>query len=131
MALGGTSHATVMAAWDRALLGVVPSVGAETFGNVVTEAMSRGSAVVASRLGGIVDIIEHGRSGLLVPPADAAALAAAIQQLIDDPALRERIGSEARRRVELFAASRVLPRFERLYRDVIAGRDRPQGVSIP
>lgn len=121
LALGGTTHATVMAAWDRALLGVVPSVGAETFGNVVTEAMSRGRAVVASRLGGIVDIIEDGRSGLLVSPGDDADLAAAIQRLVDDPELRERLGAAARERVELFAASRVLPRFEALYREVIAG----------
>jgi glycosyltransferase involved in cell wall biosynthesis len=121
LALGGTSHATVMAAWDRALLGVVPSVGAETFGNVVTEAMSRGRAVVGSRLGGIVDIIEDGRSGLLVPPGDDAALARAMQELVDDPALRERLGAAARRRVELFAASRVLPRFEALYRELVAG----------
>lgn len=119
VALGGTSHATVMAAWDRALLGVVPSVGAETFGNVVTEAMSRGRAVVASRLGGIVDIIEDEQSGLLVPANDDAALAAAMQRLIDDEALRERIGAAARERVELFAASRVLPRFEALYRELL------------
>ncbi|HET9850875.1 MAG TPA: glycosyltransferase family 4 protein [Candidatus Limnocylindrales bacterium] len=122
LALGGTTHATVMAAWDRALFGVVPSVGAETFGNVVTEAMSRGRAVVASRLGGIVDIIEDGRSGLLVPPNDPAALAAAMQGLIDDPALRDRLGAAARDRVQLYAASRVLPRFEALYRELIAAR---------
>jgi glycosyltransferase involved in cell wall biosynthesis len=111
-----------MAAWDRALFGVVPSVGAETFGNVVTEAMSRGRAVVASRLGGIVDIIEDGRSGLLVPANDDAALASAMQDLIDDAALRARLGAAARRRVALFAASRVLPRFEALYRELLAGR---------
>jgi glycosyltransferase involved in cell wall biosynthesis len=126
IALGGTSHATVMAAWDRALFGVVPSVGAETFGNVVTEAMSRGRAVVASRLGGIVDIVEDGRSGLLVPPGDDAALAAAMQRLIDDSQLRDRLGAAARERVNLFAASRVLPRFEALYRELVASRGRPR-----
>jgi glycosyltransferase involved in cell wall biosynthesis len=130
VAPGATSHATVMAAWDRALLGVVPSVGAETFGNVVTEAMSRGRAVVASRLGGIVDIIEDGRSGLLVPPGDAPALGEAVQRLLDDPALRASLGAAARERVELFAAARVLPRFEALYRRVIAGDlPRPDGLA--
>lgn len=120
LALGSASQATVLAAWDRALLGVAPSVGAETFGNVVTEAMSRGRAVVGSRLGGIVDIIEDERCGLLVPPGDAEALAAAMQRLLDDPDLRARLGDAARIRVERFTAARVLPEFEQLYRDVLA-----------
>jgi glycosyltransferase involved in cell wall biosynthesis len=128
LALGAAGHADVMAAWDRALLGVVPSVGAETFGNVVTEAMSRGRAVVASRLGGIVDIIEDEVSGLLVAPGDDRALAAGIQRLIDDPVLRERLGAAAAERVQRFAADRVLPQFEDLYRDILAldAPDRPR-----
>jgi glycosyltransferase involved in cell wall biosynthesis len=120
-ALGPASHATVMAAWDRALLGVVPSVGAEAFGNVVTEAMSRGRAVVGSRLGGIVDIIEDGVSGSLVAPGDEAALALAMQRLIDDPQLRSKLEAGARSRAERFAATRVLPQFERLYEVVLEG----------
>jgi glycosyltransferase involved in cell wall biosynthesis len=119
VALGSTSHATVMAAWDRAMFGVVPSVGAETFGNVVTEAMVRGRPVVASRLGGIVDIIEDGVSGLLVPPGDEEGLASAMQRLIDDGGLRSTLGNGARDRVERFSASRILPRFEALYRRVL------------
>jgi glycosyltransferase involved in cell wall biosynthesis len=123
--LGGTSHATVMAAWERAMFGVVPSVGAETFGNVVTEAMSRGRAVVASRLGGIVDIIEDETSGLLVTAGDEQALAAAMQRLVDDEGLRSDLGTAARTRVERFAASRVLPQFEALYRELLAEPPRP------
>lgn len=115
LAVGSGSQATVLAAWDRALFGVVPSVVAETFGNVVTEGMSRGRAIVASRIGGIVDIIEDGRSGLLVPPGEPAALADVMQRLIDEPDLRTALGAGARRRVERFAASRVLPDYEALY----------------
>jgi len=130
LALGAANHATVMAAWDRATLGVVPSVGAETFGNVVTEAMSRGRAVVGSKLGGIVDIIEDGQSGLLVEPGDDRALAAAIQRLLDDPALRVRLGVAAAERVQRFSASRVVPQFEQLYRDVLdAGRARRPRIA--
>jgi glycosyltransferase involved in cell wall biosynthesis len=121
---GGTTHATVMAAWERAMFGVVPSVGAETFGNVVTEAMSQGRPVVGSRLGGIVDIIEDGVSGLLVPAGDEEALAAAMQRLIDDPVLRSALGEAARKRAELFAASRVLPQFEAMYQELVAGERR-------
>jgi glycosyltransferase involved in cell wall biosynthesis len=120
IALGPTSHPTVMAAWDRAMLGVVPSVGAEAFGNVVTEAMSRGRAVVGSRIGGITDIIEDGVSGLLVPPGDEAALAAALDRLIVDPTLRSQLEAGARRRAARFAAAVVLPRFEALYAAVVA-----------
>ena len=128
VALGATSHATVMAAWERAMFGVVPSVGAETFGNVVTEAMSRGRPVVASRLGGIVDIIEDGASGLLVPAGNEEALAAAMQRLLDDDGLRSNLGNAARERVEVFAASRVLPQFEALYRELLSRRG-PAGLG--
>jgi glycosyltransferase involved in cell wall biosynthesis len=104
------------------MFGVVPSVWPETFGNVVTEAMSRGRPVVASRLGGIVDIIEDGASGLLVPAADEEALAAAMQRLLDDDGLRSDLGTAARERVERFAASRVIPQFEALYRELLSRR---------
>jgi glycosyltransferase involved in cell wall biosynthesis len=131
LALGATSHATVMAAWERAAFGVVPSVGAETFGNVVTEAMSQGRAVVASRLGGIVDIIEDEVSGLLVPAGDEAALAGAMQRLLDDDELRSNLGYAARERVKRFEASRVLPQFEALYRQLVsqAAVDRGEGTD--
>ena len=118
--LGAASHATVMAAWDHATLGVVPSVGAETFGNVVTEAMTHGRAVVASRLGGIVDIIEDGVSGLLVPPGDERSLAVAMQRLLDDEPLRSAIGHAARARVERFTAERVIPQFAAMYEELVA-----------
>ena len=121
--LGQASHATVMAAWDRALFGVVPSVGAETFGNVATEAMSRGRPVIGSRLGGIVDIIEDGVSGLLVPPGDDHALAAAMRRLLEDPELLERLGEGARERVARFSAARVLPQFEATYAALLDGTE--------
>jgi glycosyltransferase involved in cell wall biosynthesis len=122
VAMGPASHATVVAAWERALFGLVPSVGAETFGNVVTEAMEQGRPVIGSRLGGIVDIIVDGESGILVPPGDATALAAAMARLLADEGLRDRLGEGARERVRQFEASVVIPMFERVYRDLAAGR---------
>jgi glycosyltransferase involved in cell wall biosynthesis len=65
--------------------------------NVVLEALAAGRPVVASRVAGIPEVIEDGRSGLLVPPADAAALAAALRRLAEDPTTRARLGCAARR----------------------------------
>src|SRR5712691_4797457 len=64
------------------------------------EAMATGLPVVASRISGIPELVDDGRSGLLVPPGDAEALAAAIRRLHDDPALRERLGAAARERIQ-------------------------------
>jgi glycosyltransferase involved in cell wall biosynthesis/peptidoglycan/xylan/chitin deacetylase (PgdA/CDA1 family) len=66
---------------------------------VLMEAMSSGLAVVASAISGIPELVEHGTSGLLVPPGDAPAIAGALRLLASDPALRERLGRDARRRV--------------------------------
>jgi glycosyltransferase involved in cell wall biosynthesis len=66
---------------------------------VLMEAMSCGVPVVASELSGIPELVEHGRTGLLVPPGDPAALARALERLHADRALRRRLGIEARRRV--------------------------------
>ncbi|HEX8075826.1 MAG TPA: glycosyltransferase family 4 protein [Thermoleophilaceae bacterium] len=119
--LESVAHATVMAAWDRALFGVFPSRLAEPFGNVVHEAMSRGRAAIGTTPGGHSELIVDGESGLLVPSGDVDALTAAIRRLIDDGALRDRLATAARERARLFAAERALPRIEELYRAAIDG----------
>ena len=63
------------------------------------EAMAHGCPVVATRVGGIPQLVEHGRTGLLVPPRDPAALRAAIETVLADPELGRRMGREARARV--------------------------------
>ncbi|HEY3119415.1 MAG TPA: glycosyltransferase family 4 protein [Vicinamibacteria bacterium] len=65
--------------------------------NVVLEALAAGRPVVASRVAGIPDVIEDGVNGLLVPPADATALAGALRRLAEDPTTRARLGCAARR----------------------------------
>lgn len=62
----------------------------------VIEGMGAGLAIVATPVGAVPDIIDDGKTGLLVPPGDAEALAAALRRLIEDPALRERLGTAAR-----------------------------------
>ena len=83
------------------------SIAPEPFGAVIMEAMAMGCAVIASREGGPMEIVEDGVSGLLVPPRDAAGLAAAIDGLLRDPARRRQLGQAARARVEARYAREV------------------------
>ena len=76
---------------------VVAAAGdAEGPPNAVLEAMAAGAPIVASHSAGIAEAVEHGHTGLLVPPGDPAALAAALRRLIAEPALRQRLGAAAR-----------------------------------
>lgn len=72
------------------------SIVAEPFGRVVVEAMMCGRPVVATRGGGVTEIIRDGETGLLVPPGDASALAAAIGCVLSQPALAERLAQKGR-----------------------------------
>lgn len=112
-------HAAVMAAWERALFGVAPSIWPETFCTVITEAMTRGKPVIANRLGGPIDLIRHGETGLLLPPGDVAALAQAMQLLSGDATLRARMGVGAKQHVRQFTPPAVIPRFEALYAELV------------
>lgn len=87
--------ADVLGAADVA---VVPSVWAEAFGLAALEPMSRGVPVVASRVGGIPEVVRDGVDGLLVPPGDEVALADALGSILTDEDRRARMGADARRR---------------------------------
>jgi glycosyltransferase involved in cell wall biosynthesis len=124
-------HAAVMRAWDRALLGVAPSICADALPGVVREAMSRGVPVVGSRVGGIVDMIEDQVNGLLVEPGDIDGLAAAMQALLDDPGRRADLGAHARLDVARYVPDAIGAAFERLYEDAVVppgNASRVEGV---
>jgi glycosyltransferase involved in cell wall biosynthesis len=108
-------HVAVMEAWRRSMLGFLPSIWEEPFGIVLLEAMKFGRPVIASRVGGITDIVLDGVTGLLVPPGDADALRGAIQRLLDEPDLRQQMGGAAEQRLVEFQARTVVPRFEQVY----------------
>jgi glycosyltransferase involved in cell wall biosynthesis len=76
---------------------VVPAVSPESFGLTALEAQAAGCAVVASAAGGLADVVRHGETGLLVPPGDPDALAAAVGRLLGDAALRDRLGAAGQR----------------------------------
>jgi glycosyltransferase involved in cell wall biosynthesis len=80
------------------------------------EAMSAGRPVVASRLPGLAELVVDGETGLLVPPGDKAALARQTRRLLDDSALRQRLGEKGRQRAaEQFGARAMVRRFGELY----------------
>jgi glycosyltransferase involved in cell wall biosynthesis len=82
---------------DAATLVVLPS-RSEGLGRVVLEASARSRPVVASRVGGIPELVEDGETGVLVRPEDATALAAAVLRILDDPATAKAMGERGRRR---------------------------------
>ena len=88
----------VPALMEAADLVVLPSLR-EGLSNVVLEAMALGRAVLSTPVGGIPQAIDNGRHGVLVEPTDTDALARALLTLIDDPALRERLGRAAQHKV--------------------------------
>jgi glycosyltransferase involved in cell wall biosynthesis len=105
--------------YRRATLCVVPSLW-EGFGYVCAEAMACGLAVIASRTGGLAEIVEDEESGVLVEPGNATELAAAILDLVRDAKRRAKIGARARDRVvEEFSSSAIAAKMADLYRQVV------------
>lgn len=86
----------------------------------VLEAMAARRPVVSSAIGGTEELIEDGRSGLLVPPCDAGALAAALRRLLGDVGLREQLVARARERVEReFTRAGMAARVSTVYRELL------------
>ncbi|WP_376790593.1 glycosyltransferase [Thermoflexus sp.] len=86
----------------------------------VMEAMAAGKPVIATAVGGVPELVEDGVSGLLVPPADAGALAEAIWKVVDDPELRVRMGCAAFRRAkERFDVGVMVRGYEALYEQLL------------
>jgi glycosyltransferase involved in cell wall biosynthesis len=114
------------AAWVQA----VPSRWAEPFGIVAAEAMMRGTAVVASSSGGLVDIVRDGETGFRIPPDDASALAEALLRLVRDRELAEQMG-RAGREVALahFSEATFVDRFVELYQTLCQSSVKTMAVN--
>ena len=91
---GYVAYDAVPAVYRRGDVFVSPT-HAEGFSNTILEAMATGLPIVSCHAVGVVDCLRDGENGLLVPPGDAGALAAALRRLLDDPALRARLGGSA------------------------------------
>jgi rhamnosyl/mannosyltransferase len=124
---GTVLDAELVALYHACDVFVLPSVTrAEAFGMVQIEAMACGRPVVSTAVrSGVPWVNQHGETGLVVEPGDARALAAALQTLLADAALRRQFGAAGRRRVALeFTAARMAERTVALYRHVLNGNSR-------
>jgi glycosyltransferase involved in cell wall biosynthesis len=125
MPLGPWPHEAVLEAWRRCRIALVPSIWSEPFGLVALEAMAAGRPIIASRTGGLVDMIVDGESGMLVSPGDVVALRAAIVKLVASPDFCRRLGLAGQHRAGEFGAAVVLPRLEQVYRNLCTVSSRP------
>jgi len=113
-------HEVVTQLYSHAAVFCCPSVY-EPFGLINLEAMACETPVVASAVGGIVEVVEDGKTGLLVPPAQPEVLAQALTRVLDNPELGRRMGKAGRARVEArFSWASVAERTEEVYAEAIA-----------
>ena len=112
----------IIATFDVAVL---PSFF-EGMGRVLLEAMTMGKPVVASSVGGIPDLVHHGKTGLLVTPGSVSELKSGLLTLIRNKALAKEMGKEGRKRIsEEFSAGRMAQSIEKLYRELL----QTKGIS--
>lgn len=127
--IGAVAHDRVAGFLRAADVVVVPSVvdeegNVDGLPNVLLEALAAGKPVVASRVGGIPDVIEDRRNGLLVPPADPRAIAAALAELAADAALRGRLAAAAVQTARCRSWDAYVDRLLAIYAEAVA-----EGVS--
>jgi glycosyltransferase involved in cell wall biosynthesis len=118
---GLLDHSSVMDLMRTACVVVVPSIVPDCCPTVVLEAMAVGRPVVAAASGGIVDLVDDGVTGLLVPPGDPIALSASLSAVVNDRKTAAAMGSEAVERARLFTASAVVGQVESLYERLMSG----------
>jgi glycosyltransferase involved in cell wall biosynthesis len=95
------------------------TMSTESFGIVNLEAMACGVPIVASKIGGIPDVVKDGENGLLVPPRDSGALADVIIYLLENEDIRERMGKNGRKKVEDYSWEKIAEETENVYETVL------------
>jgi glycosyltransferase involved in cell wall biosynthesis len=109
--------AEVMATFD---LFVLPSLN-EGMGKVLVEAMAMGKPIIASKVGGVSDLVKNEENGLLVPPEDAEAIARSISILHSDPMKRKAMGEKGKAIAVEYGADSMVQKINRLYRKLVGG----------
>ncbi len=118
--LRNLGHAAVMAAWQRAGVGFIPSLFPDPCPTVAIEAMACGVPVVASRTGGLPDLVDDRRTGVLVEPGDVGALRDVMGDIVHRRLRTAAMGKRALARAPEFMAERVVGRIEQVYGQVMA-----------
>ncbi|MEK0428193.1 MAG: hypothetical protein RL001_720 [Pseudomonadota bacterium] len=127
---GFFQSATLQARLRKAAYLVMPSTGVESFGLVAIEAFACGTPVIASRHGGLKEIVVQGNTGLLVPPGDARALAQAIEYAETHPEAMLAMGRAAREvYLERYTPETNYVQMIRIYHEALASRAAPSGPS--
>jgi len=101
---------------------IAPSLGGESFGYVLVEAMAAGLPVVASRIPGYDEVVRDGWEGFLVPPGDPRAVAEAAAKVLDDPSLARSMGAAGRTKAARYDWAVVAEEIEAAYREALALR---------
>ena len=112
------SHQKDMGTWFASANLLIQPSKSEGLGSVILEAMAAGLPVIASNTGGIPDIIEHEQTGLLIEPGNVQELASAIERVVSDAELRNRLQAEAKEKLSQFEISRTAQRYTDLYKQV-------------
>lgn len=94
----------------------------EPFGQVLVEAAALGVPIVASAVGGVPEVVEDGRNGILVAPGKPKAFAEAIKRLIEDPDLRRSMGEAGLRVSAKFDEAQIAPKLEKFFEEAVSGR---------
>ena len=93
---------------------------AEGLSNVLLEAMSLELPVIATRISGTVDVVEHEKSGILIAPEDPEALATAMEKVVNNPEISQKLGNNARQRIKgKFSLDHVAQQYSKLYKDLM------------
>jgi glycosyltransferase involved in cell wall biosynthesis len=128
--LGELKRTEIFRFYQSARFVVVPSTCYEVCPMVVLEAMSHGLPVIASRIGGLPELVEDGETGLLFEPRDAGDLAKKIQALWSQPELCDRLGAAARRRViEHYSDDPFFAGLQSIYLDLVSRGRRSQQTA--
>jgi glycosyltransferase involved in cell wall biosynthesis len=108
---------------------VLPSLN-EGMGRVLVEAMAAGKPVVASRVGGIPDLVKPGQNGFLVEPGDENGLSAAIEKLLTDKSMRDEMGKKGREMCQDFSVEKMIEKINVLYTSLLQKRSNCQRVEL-
>ncbi|MGQ0824099.1 MAG: glycosyltransferase family 4 protein [Actinomycetota bacterium] len=122
--LGSLSNRELASRMRGAAVYCAPSIGGESFGVVLLEAMAAATPIVASAIDGYENVARSGREALMVPPGDAAALVHALRRALDEPDLRTRLVAAGCERAREFSMETLARRYLALYEQVLAPTSR-------